>query len=107
MALGGLTGLLGRRPVLICTEAVERTVHRHMSDQQRYLEPVDPELAGVIADIQQQELGHLQHAVSGRGRKGAFGRALDWVIVAVTEALLWAATRGDSIRLARDLNTSA
>lgn len=29
LILGGVTALLGRQGVLICTEAVERTVHRH------------------------------------------------------------------------------
>ena len=105
--LGGVTGLFGRRAILVCTEAVERTVHRHLDDQLRYLEGRDPELAETIADIQRQELGHMQHAAEGRGAPRPLDRVLEAVIAGATEALIWASTRGDSVRLARELRGSA
>ncbi|MBC6982581.1 demethoxyubiquinone hydroxylase family protein [Caulobacter sp. 17J80-11] len=105
-ALGLVTGLLGRRAVLICTEAVERTVNRHLEDQLIFLGERDPELSTAIAEIQAQELGHLEHAVSGRGAKRAEERALDALVAAVVEVLIWLSTQGDSARMARELRRS-
>jgi ubiquinone biosynthesis monooxygenase Coq7 len=88
-ALGFLTGMLGRRAVLVCTEAVERTVHRHMQEQVLQLETVDPEAAAVIGEIMAEEAGHLATARAGQGAPRAGAAALDAFIAAVTEALVW------------------
>jgi ubiquinone biosynthesis monooxygenase Coq7 len=101
--LGAATGLLGRRAVLVCTEAVERTVHHHLDAQLRYLDGRDAELAGAIREIQREEEGHLDFAVTHRGRKGWLSNALDSVIAGLTETLIWLSTQGDSVRLAREL----
>jgi ubiquinone biosynthesis monooxygenase Coq7 len=106
LLLGAVTALLGRQGVLICTEAVERTVHRHLDDQLRHIGYSDPELAQVIRQIQREELGHLAFAVEHRGAKSALDRALDALICVATEALIWLSTRGDSLRLARELRAS-
>ena len=103
--LGTITGLMGRNAVLVCTDAVERTVHRHLEDQVRYLYPQDAELAETIAEIQRQEQQHLSYAVEQRPADGVLGRALGGIIVAATEALIWLSTRGDSARLAAELRT--
>ena len=102
-ALGLATGLLGRQAILICTEAVERTVHRHLDEQLRFLDGRDAEMFGTIASIQAQELGHLDFAIAARREKGPLGRALDGLVVTATEALIWLSTQGDSHRLAREL----
>ncbi|HYD45108.1 MAG TPA: demethoxyubiquinone hydroxylase family protein [Phenylobacterium sp.] len=102
-ALGAFTGLLGRQAVLICTEAVERTVHQHLDDQLAFLGGRDPELSRTIREIGEQEQGHLTHAVAERRPKQALGRALDAVVSAATEVLIWLSTQGDSARLAREL----
>lgn len=102
-ALGAFTGVLGRRAVLICTEAVERTVHRHLDDQIAWLDGRDPEMAETIRRIQQEEARHLEFALRGRGEKGPLWRLLDRVITIATEVLIWLSTRGDSRRLVREI----
>lgn len=100
--LGLMTGSVGREAVLACTEAVEATVHRHLDDQLRYLSPRDPQLAELIRDIQTEELGHMDWSRSQRNDGGRAG-LLHHVIALTTEGLIWVSTRGDSVRLAREL----
>ncbi|MDP3803046.1 demethoxyubiquinone hydroxylase family protein [Brevundimonas sp.] len=102
--LGLLTGLLGREAILACTEAVEGTVHRHLNDQIRWAAGRDEGLRAVIQDIRIEELAHLGYAVDQRTRPG-FGW-LDRLVSGATEALIWISTRGDSVRLARELARS-
>lgn len=106
VALGAVTSLLGARSVLVCTEAVERTVHRHLEEQLCFVGERDAELASTIREVQEQELGHLAFAVAGRGEPTLFSKALDRIIVVVTEGLIWVSTRGDSAALHRQLKTS-
>jgi len=91
---------------MICTEAVERTVHRHLDDQLRHIGDGDSELAQTIRSIQQEELGHLAYAVEHRRGMTAVDRLLDRAICLATEALIWLSTRGDSARLASELRAS-
>lgn len=108
IALGVLTALLGARAVYLCTECVERSVHRHLKIQQAYADQHDPELATLIRAVAADEAGHLDHAVARRGgRKVPFGRLVDAAITASTEGLMWLSTRGDIARLARRLNQDA
>ena len=101
--LGLMTGLLGRTAILICTEAVERTVHRHLTDQIAWLQGRDTEVSDAIAAIGIEELEHLQTATGGAGsrRSQPWARALDGVVAAATETLIWLSTYGASRRLAR------
>ena len=92
--LGVVTGLFGR-------EAVEVTVHRHLDDQIAWADDHDPEMAAVIRSIRAEELEHIQFAVEHR-QSGGY-RWLERMIAAATEALIWISTRGDSLRLARQL----
>ena len=96
--LGFFTALLGRNAILTCTEAVERTVHRHMNDQIAWLEQRDPALMRVIATIRDQEVDHLDNAVAVGGARP---RWLERSIGGTTEALVWLSTYGASARLAR------
>jgi 3-demethoxyubiquinol 3-hydroxylase len=107
MVLGGATGLLGRKAILVCTEAVEGTVHRHLDDQLAWLGARDAEMVDTIRDIQQQELGHLSYAEKERGAASLATAALDRAICLAVEALIWLSTRGDSVRLARTLRSAA
>ncbi|PLR20290.1 demethoxyubiquinone hydroxylase family protein [Caulobacter zeae] len=107
VALGGVTGVLGRKAILVCTEAVERTVHRHLDDQLAWLGERDAEMAATIHDIQQQELGHLRYAEKERGAPNGLTALLDATICIAVEALIWLSTRGDSLRLARTLRAAA
>ena len=103
--LGAGTALLGREAILTCTEAVERTVHRHMDDQVAWLTPHEPELATAIAAIRDEEVDHLHHAQSRRGmtRSIPWLRLLDLIVAASTELLVWLSTYGVSSRLHRQL----
>lgn len=102
-ALGLLTALFGSRAVLACTAAVERTVHVHLQDQIRAVSDRDPELCRTLKDILVEEAGHLSFAEARlpQGRR----RWLEPPIIAVTEALIWLSTRGESARLAKALKT--
>jgi len=103
--LGLMTGVLGRSAILICTEAVERTVHRHLEDQVSWLERRDPEILATIVDIQRDELEHLRFAETqgAPGRRTGGARTLERVVVAATEALIWLSTYGASSRMARGI----
>ena len=101
MILGLVTGALGRAAVLICTEAVERTVHRHLEDQIRWLASRDPLIAEAITAIQVEELEHLQFAAARSEGPGQSG--LDKLIVGAMEALIWLSTYGASSRMAKQL----
>lgn len=101
--LGWMTGLLGPRAVMTCTEAIERAVHRHLEDQVAVLHRQEPEVCAVIAEIGIEELGHLEFAKANRGPQGWFERTLDGAITAATEILIFASTYGESARMARSL----
>lgn len=103
-ALGGLTALAGQRGVRLCTEVVERTVHRHLGEQLAWLDrqptPDEP-VRSVIADIREEETAHLAWAVGDRD--GPTAGPLAWLIEAVVEGLIWLSTQGESARLSREL----
>lgn len=104
--LGAGTALLGREAILTCTEAVERTVHRHMDDQVAWLAPREPDLATAIAAIRDEEVDHLLEA---QGRRATatpvlWLRMLDTVVAMATELLVWLSTYGASSRLHRQLS---
>lgn len=101
--LGLMTGIVGRTGVFVCTEAVERTVHHHLTDQLAWLKGQDTELENVIADIQAQEVGHLEWAAKRRPGNTVFGTLLDRGVTGTVEALIWLSTQGESARLSRDL----
>ena len=52
--LGRSMALLGPYGVMICTAAVERTVHRHLEDQIAFLSGYDDALARLIREIQRE-----------------------------------------------------
>ena len=107
LALGLMTGLLGRTGVYICTEAVERTVHRHLDHQLAWLaaDPAraDPELTAAIVAIQTEEEGHLAWAAERRPPQTGAARALYGAVAATVEALIWLSTQGESERLGREM----
>jgi ubiquinone biosynthesis monooxygenase Coq7 len=98
-ALGFATALLGRTGIMVCTAAVERTVHHHLNEQIAYLEQCDPELGRIIASVKVEEDQHLAHAEARHDPERALARAVGRFVVMTTDALIWLATRGDSIRL--------
>jgi 3-demethoxyubiquinol 3-hydroxylase len=105
--LGLLTALAGRQSIWVCTAAVEAAVHRHLDDQLHFLAGRDTDLHAIILSIRAEELSHLRHAQAQLTRLGVQQRALQATIAAVTDALIWLSTWGDSTRMARDLRRTA
>lgn len=105
--LGFGTGLMGREAILACTEAVEVTVHRHLDDQIAWAAGRDAEMRDVIAAIRDEEQDHIRYAVDHRRGRGRGYGWLERLISTATESLIWLSTRGDSVRLARELRAAA
>jgi 3-demethoxyubiquinol 3-hydroxylase len=102
-SLGVVTALLGRRLVWICTEAVEEAVHHHLSDQLHFLQSRDPQLFDAVAQVQSEELMHLETARTGRGTASLLPKLAGSFIFLVTDVLIWMSTSGDSVRLRNQL----
>ncbi|ESQ78303.1 demethoxyubiquinone hydroxylase family protein [Asticcacaulis sp. YBE204] len=101
-ALGLLTALMGRNAVMVCTKAVEATVHRHLEEQLAFLTSRDEALKALITEIQIQELGHLEYAQM-RIRPSRFNAPLERLIVVATETVIWLSTQGAVTRMIRAL----
>lgn len=101
--LGALTALFGRLGVMVCTAAVERTVHRHLGEQIAFLQAHDPELAELVRSIRAEEEHHLAFAQAHHDARRPAARLLSWAVALATEALILISTRGDSLRLHADL----
>lgn len=99
--LGWLSLLGGRRGVMACTAAIETTVHGHLEEQIVYLDRRDPELAELIRGILVEEIEHKEYGAAGYDPDCRQARAFTGLISAVTEALIWLATFGDSTRMRR------
>ena len=97
--LGLITGLFGRAGVMVCTDAVERTVDRHLNQQLRFLDRCDLGAAAAIRAVQAEEQEHVAFARGGLPRATWVVRAAHGVIAAVTDVLIWLSTVGDSARL--------
>lgn len=101
--LGFVSALMGRNMVMVCTEAVEDSVHRHMNDQLAFLQDQDDELKEIIESIKEEELEHLHYA-QDRVKHNFFTKAIGHLISFATEVLIFLSTHGDSIRMKRDLH---
>lgn len=105
--LGFATALMGRQAIWTCTAAVEEAVHRHLDDQLNFLQSRDQDLYDLILAIREEELSHL-HTAECHLQDPTWARsALRGVISAITDALIWLSTWGDSSRMAKELRVSA
>jgi 3-demethoxyubiquinol 3-hydroxylase len=102
-ALGAVTAILGRKMIWACTEAVEDTVHHHLSAQLHYLHARDAALFTLIQDIQTEEEGHLSLAIAEKGVPNPLTRAAEAVVRASVHLVVWLSTWGGSARMRRDL----
>ncbi|MCI3181882.1 hypothetical protein C5708_16680 [Caulobacter sp. CCUG 60055] len=96
LALGLFAAALGRDAILVCTEAVERTVHGHLTGQVAWLAGRDEALAAAIAAVDAEEQTHLAFAVSRRSSGGLAW--LNALIAGATEVLIWCSTYGAAAR---------
>jgi 3-demethoxyubiquinol 3-hydroxylase len=99
--LGIFTGLLGRTAILVCTEAVESTVHHHLGDQLAALGTSDFEVSTAIREIQMEELQHLEFAEHGTPPDALIGRFVRPLVAGSTALLIWLSTYGEAWLLQR------
>ncbi len=104
--LGRITSLFGKNGVMICTAAVERTVHRHLAEQLSFLQKHDPALAETVSRILIEEGQHLETAERQHNRNSVFAKLLSGAVSFSTEMLILVSTRGDSLRLSRALQST-
>jgi 3-demethoxyubiquinol 3-hydroxylase len=106
-ALGAVTAILGRKMIWACTEAVEDTVHHHLSAQLHYVQARDETLFTLIKDIQTEEEGHLSLAIAEKGTASPLTRVAETVVRASVHLVVWLSTWGGSSRMRRDLAGAA
>ena len=63
-ALGAVTAAMGPEAAMACTAAVETEIDRHYQAQREALAGDDPELEGMIADFQAEEVEHRDSAIA-------------------------------------------
>jgi 3-demethoxyubiquinol 3-hydroxylase len=105
--LGWLTSRLGRTGVMICTAAVEKTVHQHLVEQKAFLASHDAELLGIVEEVQRDEDAHLAHAEAHIAANGMGARVAFALVSVVTEVMIFLSTRGDSLRLRAAMRAAA
>jgi len=91
--LGVLTALLGREGMMVCTDAVESTVDRHLERQISFLKRIDPELCGAIEKIRVEEQSHGHYARMQMSSSSLPWRTLHHLISFGTEAVIWLSMR--------------
>jgi len=91
--LGVSTGICGRASIAAVTVAVERVVLRHLEDQLRELDGVDPPAHAAVASILEDERMHHDRAAQ-EPRQGIFWpRLLRPAVSAATEFVIWTGMR--------------
>lgn len=83
--LGALTGLFGRRGILLCTFSVESTVLQHLAEQRRRLAGRDAEFVALIAEIEHEEREHRDHGLAYAATPDPALRAIDALARTATE----------------------
>lgn len=63
-ALGVASALAGPRMAMAVTAAVETEIDRHYQEQREALSGADPELEGLIAEFQADEVEHREEAIA-------------------------------------------
>jgi len=104
--LGAATALLGQTGIMVCTAAVEKTVHKHLNEQIAYLSGRDDELAEIIRGIRSEEDEHLAYAEAHHNSDSLYARSLALIVAISTDILIWISTRGDSRKLKAALRAS-
>lgn len=63
-ALGAVTAAIGPEAAMACTAAIETEIDRHYAEQLEAIGDDDPELAGLVADFQAEEVEHRDTALA-------------------------------------------
>ena len=92
LALGLITGLLGKNAISATTAAVETVVLRHLAGQVAVLQGHDCEAVVAISAIVQEEQQHHDQAAS-HAANGFWSRLLTPVVSASTESVIWLGMR--------------
>ncbi|WP_112311974.1 demethoxyubiquinone hydroxylase family protein [Pseudogemmobacter bohemicus] len=106
-ALGAASTVLGPNLIWACTEAVEDTVHQHLTDQLAFLRARDPVLHDLIESIRAEEEGHLDLARHHKTRDTRSSRAFQALVRHSVNLVIWLSTWGESSRMRRDLEAAA
>jgi ubiquinone biosynthesis monooxygenase Coq7 len=103
LALGVSSALLGPRGAMMCTEAVETVIGEHYNDQLRQLHQLKSmnnnpndgfqQLRQTIKKFRDEELEHLDHAVSRESRQAPMHSILSEVIKSGCRAAIWISER--------------
>jgi ubiquinone biosynthesis monooxygenase Coq7 len=87
--LGLLTGVLGARAIMACTDAVETVVHRHLEEQLAWLAPRDAHAHAAVASIVRDEREHRDAARQALGPgRGPIERVVHRCAAAATEGVI-------------------
>ncbi len=68
-ALGAVTAALGPEAAMACTAAIETEIDRHYAQQLKDIGADDPELSGLVADFQAEEVEHRDAAIAHGAEK--------------------------------------
>jgi ubiquinone biosynthesis monooxygenase Coq7 len=93
LALGAVTGLLGRQAIAATTVAIERVVLRHLRDQVASLEQVDPSATEALRQIIHEEQEHHDRSAARAATNSWLGKIIDPFVAASTEAVIWLGMR--------------
>jgi len=91
--MGSVTGLVGRHAIAATTLAIETVVLRHMHEQIKSLEGIDPHAVAALRDVIADEQAHHDASESRLGRHTIWSAVLNPVIAASTEAVIWLGMR--------------
>lgn len=93
LVLGLVTGLCGRKAILATTVAVESVVLKHLAHQLHVLRDSDPQAVVAIASIVEEEQQHHDQSAAQIDPRDPWSRALNPVVTAWTEAVIWMGMR--------------
>lgn len=93
LALGAVTGLLGRGAMAATTVAVERVVLRHLHEQVATLEGRDASAVRALQQIIHEEQEHHDRSAAHLPGSSWWTKVIDPVVASSTEAVIWLGMR--------------
>lgn len=87
--LGAVTALLGRKAIAATTIAIESVVLRHLAEQRDMLATVDPEAAGIIGTIVEDEQFHHDRSLDEIDVDRPWLSGLRAIVRQATESVIW------------------